>query len=125
MRWPEALVSLSLLVAGLLHLLPATGLRSAARLEALYGVALAEPALVLLLRHRALLFGLLGALLILGAWRREYQGLAIVAGLVSMLGFVLLAGPPGALPAALRTVAWADWAASALLLVALALRALT
>lgn len=124
MPWPEALVRLSLVAAGVLHLAPLSGLVSAARLQALYGLPLREPGLVLLLRHRALLFGLLGGLLLLGAWRRELQLLAIVAGLASMLGFVALGGPPSALPRPLRRVAQADLAASLLLVAALGLRAL-
>jgi hypothetical protein len=123
-RWPEALVALSLLAAGLLHLVPASGLFSEARLEALYGVPLRTPELVLMLRHRALLFGLLGLLLLLGAVRREFQTLAIGAALASMGGFLLLALPLAALTPALARVALADGLATLLLLGALALRAL-
>lgn len=123
MRWPEAMVSLALVAAGLIHLPPLAGLLSAARLEALYGIPVREPALELLLRHRALLFGLLAALLFVGAFRRELQIPAIVAALASMGGFLLLAAQSPELAAPLRRVAIADLAATLLLLAALALRA--
>ncbi len=123
MRWPEALLSFSLVTAGVLHLLPLTGLLSAARLETLYGIPVRDASLELLLRHRALLFGLLGALLIAGAFRRELQVAAIIAGLVSMGGFLLLAAQSEGLTAPLRRVALADLLATLLLLIALALHA--
>lgn len=124
MRWPEVLLSVTLAAAGVLHLLPLAGVLSAARLEALYGLPVREPALELLLRHRALMFGLLGALMLAGALRREWQGPAILVALASMLGFLLLAGPLADLSAPLRRVALADLVATLALLVALALRAL-
>lgn len=123
MRWPEALLGFSLVAAGVLHLLPLAGLLSAARLEALYGIPVREPSLELLLRHRALLFGLLGALLIAGALRSELRVAAIIAALVSMGGFLLLAAQSAELAAPLRRVALADLIATLLLLIALGLRA--
>ncbi|HSW12885.1 MAG TPA: hypothetical protein VLI06_08610 [Solimonas sp.] len=124
MRWPEALLSLSLVVAAGINLLPLIGLLSASRLEALYGIPVRDPTLELLLRHRALLFGLLGSLLLAGTFIRELQTPAIIAALVSMIGFLLLAGPPAEWAPAMRRIALADALATLLLLVALALRAL-
>lgn len=123
MRWSEALLSFSLVAAGVLHLLPLTGLLSAARLEALYGIPVRDASLELLLRHRALLFGLLGALLIAGAFRSELRATAIIAALVSMVGFLLLAVQAEGLAAPLRRVALADGLATLLLLIALAVHA--
>lgn len=123
MRWPEALLAGSLVAAGIINLLPVVGLGSAARLELLYGIPVREPALELLLRHRALLLGLLGTLMIAAAWRPELRAAAILGGLASMIAFLLLALPLSGLGPALQRVALADAAATLLLLVALALRA--
>ena len=46
-------LSVCLLVVGVIHLLPIAGVVGASRLSALYGIAVAEPNLELLLRHRA------------------------------------------------------------------------
>lgn len=124
MRWPEALLSLSLVTAAVINLLPLIGLRSAAALETLYGIPVRDPTLELLLRHRALLFGLLGTLLLVAAFVRELQTPAIIAGLASMIGFLLLGGPLGELAPAMRRIALADLAATLFLLAALALRLL-
>ena len=51
-------------IPGLINLYPLVGVLGAKQLESLYGVDVAAPDLALLLRHRAVLFGLLGALLL-------------------------------------------------------------
>ena len=55
------IVSVMLVVVGLTHLLPLSGVRGAASLAHLYGLQFNEPTLEILMRHRAVLFGLLGA----------------------------------------------------------------
>ena len=52
---------------GVFALLPLAGVLGAGRLSALYGIAFEEPNLVLLMRHRAVLFGLLGVFLAIAA----------------------------------------------------------
>jgi len=84
-------VSISLLITAIIHLLPLPGVLGAARLESLYGISMAEPNLVILMRHRAMLFGLLGAFLLVAAFRPALQPLAIGAGLISVIGFIWLA----------------------------------
>lgn len=112
------IVPIALVVVGLIHLLPVTGVLGAAQLERLYGVALSDPGLVLLMRHRAVLFGLLGVFLIVAAFRPVMRGLALVAGLVSVLSFLLLAALTAEINAAIARVVIADWIALGLLLVA-------
>ena len=102
-------------IPGLINLYPLVGVLGAKQLESLYGVDVAAPDLALLLRHRAVLFGLLGALLLAATWRPRLRALATGAGLVSMLAFVVLALPLGAHGPAVVRVAWADLLASLLL----------
>ena len=123
MRWREALLSFALVVAAVINLMPLPGLWSVAHMESLYGIPVREPTLELLLRHRALLFGLIGLLMLAGAFHRPLQTAAILAALVSMVGFMVLAAQSPELAAPLRRVALADLIATLLLLVALALRA--
>lgn len=96
----------------LVNLAPVAGVASAARLEALYGVALADPSLAVLLRHRALLFAVVGGLLLAAAWRPSLRGAATAAGLFSMLSFTALVWASGGANAALGRVAAVDVAAS-------------
>lgn len=112
----QALISGVLLLAGVVHLFPLLGATGAARLEQLYGLRMDDPNLLLLMRHRALLFGLLGLLLATAAFKPAWQGLALLAAWGSVLGFVLLA-PSGLLPA-LQRVWWIDVALLPLLALA-------
>lgn len=89
----EQVIAASLLVAGLAHLLPVTGVLGVDRLAALYGVRLTDPDLVVLMRHRAVLFGLLGAGMIAAIFIPTLQLAMLVAGLVSVLSFLWLAWP--------------------------------
>lgn len=115
----ELALAAALLLAGLLNALPAVGLLGQTQLKALYGLEVSDPSLRILLRHRALLFGLLGGAMIAAAfvpaWRTPLAG----AGLLSMLGYVLIAGLEGGGNAALLRVLWADLLASLLLAAAL------
>jgi hypothetical protein len=82
------LPAIALFLVGLIHLLPLAGALGAARLASLYGVDAAEPNLQILLRHRAVLFGLLGGLLCASAFRPALQPLAWVGGFVSVVSFI-------------------------------------
>jgi hypothetical protein len=89
------LVAASLIVAGVIHLVPVTGVLGADRLAALYGFPIADPNLVILMRHRAVLFALLGAFMVYAALRPALQFLAFVAGFVSVLSFFWIAWSVG------------------------------
>ena len=118
-------ISALLIIAGIIHLLPVTGVLGAERLAALYGLSVQEPNLLILLRSRAVLFGLLGALLIYAAWRPALQPIALFGGLVSVLAFLFLAYSSPGYNDALRRVVIADWLALACLLIALTLYFIT
>lgn len=111
------LISAMLLVAGVIHLLPLPGVLGPERLSALYGLAFDEPNLALLMRHRAVLFGLVGAFLVAAAFRPELQAIAIVGGLVSVISFLYLAWSAGGYNARVGRVVAADLVALACLIV--------
>ena len=111
------LVSAMLLVVGVIHLLPLSGVLGGARLVALYGVPIDDPNLEILMRHRAVLFGLLGAFLIYSAFKLPFQGMAILAGLISVASFMILAWSVGGYNAQLATVFKADVVALVCLLI--------
>lgn len=117
------LVSALLVVIGAIHLLPLSGLAGAAQLNTLYGLDFSEPNLALLMRHRAVLFGLVGALCLFAAVRSRLQPLALVAAAISVVSFLLLAWDTGPYNASLARVVAADFVALACLIVAAGLRA--
>ena len=117
----SGLITALFVAAGLVNLLPVAGVLGAERLEALYGLPFAGDDLLLLMRHRAVLFGLLGAFIIAAGFRKLWRVPAAVAGLISMLAYMLLALPLAAHNAAIQRVFWIDAAAVLLLLTGLVL----
>ena len=97
-----------LLVAGIIHLLPLPGALGSERLASLYGLAIGEPSLAILMRHRAILFGLVGTFLVVAAFRPELQPYAFVGGFVSVLSFLYFAWSVGGYNAQLGRVVAAD-----------------
>jgi uncharacterized BrkB/YihY/UPF0761 family membrane protein len=89
------LISAMLVVVGIIHLLPVSGVLGNDRLAALYGLPFDEPNLAILIRHRAVLFGLLGLFLIYAAFRPQLQTIAFIGGFVSVVSFLWLAWSVG------------------------------
>lgn len=89
------LVSAMLVLVGLIHLLPLSGALGSERLASLYGGSFSEPNLAILMRHRAVLFGLLGVFLIFAAFRPMFRTVAFIAGFISVLSFLWLAVTAG------------------------------
>lgn len=89
------LVTGLLVLVGIIHLLPVTGVLGVEQLAALYGTTLAEPNIEILMRHRAVLFGILGLFLIYAAFKPSLQLLAIIAGLLSVGSFIAIAWSVG------------------------------
>lgn len=118
------ILSLCLIIVGIIHLLPLSGVLGAERLQSLYGLPMADPNLVLLMRHRAVLFGLLGAFCVIAAFWPALQLAALTAGSVSVLSFLALAASSGPLNASVGRVVVADWVALAALVLAFAMYAL-
>ena len=115
-------VSLCLIGSGIIHLLPATGLLGVGQLNRLYGIVLDDTNLEILMRHRALMFGVLGAFLVYAAFKPDMQYLAIVAGLVSAVGFVVIAQTSMPYSEFITKIVFADYVALAALLIAGAIK---
>lgn len=111
------LVSATLIIVGLIHLLPLSGLAGGDRLAALYGLPFDEPNLAILMRHRAVLFGLLGLFMILAAFRPALQTVAFAAGFASVVSFIWLCWSVGGYNTHLARVLIADQIALACLVI--------
>jgi len=112
------LIGALLIVVAIIHLLPLMGLLGPAQLSRLYGLDFSEPNLTLLMRHRAVLFGLLGAFLAYAAFQPSLRPLALVAGFASVLSFLWLAWTSPGYNALIGRVVVADIVALACLLLA-------
>lgn len=118
----KKLVTGALLVAGVINLYPVVGVFSVDQLVTLYGVPFENSDLIILMRHRAILFGLLGAFIIYSAFRSSVQVLACLAGLVSMIAFIALAYSSGEFGEALNKAIIADVVGSVALAAVLVIR---
>jgi hypothetical protein len=114
------LVSTMLIIVAVIHLLPLSGVVGGERISALYGVSIGEPNLAILMRHRAVLFGILGAFFLFAAFRPAYQSLAFVAGFVSVISFLWLAYSVGGYNAQVARVFTADVVALVCLVIGVA-----
>lgn len=120
----ERTFTVLLVLVGLVHLLPGIGALSGARAAGLYAVDLSDPNLEILMRHRAVLFALLGAFLIASAFRSAWQLPALIAAAVSVGTFLLLAQMVGGHNEALNRVVTVDWIAAGAIVLATVLYAL-
>ncbi len=119
--WTEWLIRGAFVVTGLIHLLPLAGLAGRATLERAYGVSLGPGQdLVILMQHRALLFGLLACACFAAIGLPQWRVPAGIAALISMLGFALIAATQTHGPA-IANVMWIDIGAALLLIIGLTL----
>ena len=88
-------IAFTLLAGGVIHLLPVAGVLGTERLFTLYGVPVTEPNLAILLRHRAVMFGLIGGVMILSIVKPAMQPLAFALGLLSVTSFLYIASSVG------------------------------
>ena len=117
---PKIITTL-LVIVGLINFLPIIGLVSSDQLTKLYGVAVTENNLLVLMKHRALLFGVIGGFIMYAAFFPHLHKLAFVAGFISMFGFILIAWQTGGINSLLNRILIIDLIASALLLLTLIL----
>ena len=97
-----------LIVVGLINFLPILGVLSADRLSQAYNTPITSPDLEILMRHRALLFGIVGGFVLYAVFVPAYQGAAMLMAGVSMFGFLLLVWQVGGYNTALRKVMLVD-----------------
>lgn|SRR5690606_26626061 len=121
----EKVVTGLLVLVGITHLLPVSGVLGAERLAALYGLSLGEPNIEILMRHRAILFGILGLFMVYAAFQPSLQTLAIIAGLISVVSFIAIAWSVGGYNESVRKVVIADIIATVALVGAGAIRVIS
>lgn len=87
----SSLWTVLVLIAAAINLAPVVGAFAPERMAALYGVELESPNLQILMRHRAVLFGLVGGLLVAAAFYAPLRMVGYAVGFASMLSFLVIA----------------------------------
>ena len=106
-----------LFIVGVINLAPATLAFFPEKISDSYGVEVSNVDLELLLRHRAVLFGIVGGLMIYSSLTRRYYLVSTIIGLVSMVSFIFLYFSIGEVNKELERVMKIDVIAVALLVV--------
>lgn len=112
-------VAVILFIVGIINLLPLIVFFDSTKAVKLYGVPIDGESLTILMRHRAVLLGLVGSALILAAFKSEFRLFAIALALISKLTFIFLTFTASGYTAEVRQVALIDVGAIVLLLVVL------
>ena len=82
-----------------------------------YGIEIPNVDFELLLRHRAVLFGIVGGLMIYSAILKKYYSISVTVGLISMISFIILYFLMNGINAELEKVMKIDLVAVVILLV--------
>lgn len=110
---------------GIINFLPVLGVLSAERIATAYDVEVAGSDMEILLRHRALLFGIVGGFVFYSLFNPAMQGAALTLAGISMVGFLVLVFVVGEQNAALNRILLADVAGIVCLAGAIAIKVST
>jgi hypothetical protein len=106
----------TLFATGIINTLPVIGVLGNKHLESLYGIRGPDNNVSILLRHRAVLFGLVGGFMQYAAvMKPEMAPAATIGGLASMLSYIAIAkqtGPAGGYSEKIDKVVLVDLGAS-------------
>ena len=114
----EKIITAALLIVSIIHLMPIVGFFGVNKLSSLYSITITDPNLEILMRHRAILFGILGALFAYSAFQAKLQPFALCMGFASVLSFFYLSYTVVGFNDAIRKVVIADVIALIALVVA-------
>ena len=115
----DKIATVILFIVGVINLLPMIVFSDATRTAELYGLPIEGESLMILMRHRAVLLGLVGFALIAAAVKPEFRILAIALALISKFAFVFLTFTHSNYTVEVRQVALIDVGAIVLLIAAL------
>jgi hypothetical protein len=86
----ELLFRITLFVAGAINIIPSLLAFHPKKIAKSYGIEIPNSNYELLLRHRAILFGIIGGLMIYSALVKKHYELSTITGLVSMTSYIIL-----------------------------------
>ncbi len=104
----EIVIIACLAGSALIHVVPLVGVLGPTKVAAMYDVSIDGADLAVLLVHRAILFGLLGAVLIAAIFCDEIRPYAVGVVLVSDVAFLVVAALNPGINGSMRRVVGAD-----------------
>jgi hypothetical protein len=108
LKMAENAITILLIIVAVIHIIPISGFAGVARLESLYGVPVSGKNMEILMRHRAILFGILGVFFAYAAFTPSVQPLAFIAAFATLASFFYLANSVGNYNAAIRKIVIGD-----------------
>lgn len=109
--WIAIALPLAFAVVGVIHLMPIAPVFLPETLQRLYGIAPTDTTMLLLMRHRALLLGLVGIFCLWACWSAPMRPAALLAATINVVGFLAFYALYGNPAGALRVIAIADFIA--------------
>lgn len=82
---------ITMFIVGVIHIIPGIGVLGNEKLNELYGVHIADPNLAILMKHRAVLFAIIGLLIIAGSFKTSLYWISWTVGITSVIAFLFLA----------------------------------
>jgi hypothetical protein len=108
LKMAEKAITILLIIVAVIHIIPISGFAGIARLESLYGIPISGNNMEILMRHRAILFGILGVFFAYAAFTPSVQPLAFLAAFATLGSFFYLAISVGEYNAAIRKIVIGD-----------------
>lgn len=102
------LISVLFWILALVHLVPALAALAPSRISRLYGIDPGDKSLLVLLQHRAILLGLVGAAFASAAHLESVRWPVLIGGSMSMVGFIIITAAHGQLKSRLGRIALID-----------------
>jgi hypothetical protein len=117
----DKIASVILVIVGIINILPLIVFFDPTKTVKLYGFPIEGESLIILMRHRSVLLGLVGIALIIAAFKSEYLVLAVGLALVSKIAFNFLTFTSASYTPEIQNVALIDVGSIVLLLIAVGL----
>ena len=86
----EWIFRICLFIVGVINIIPSFLAFLPYKINNAYGIEIPDANYELLLRHRAVLFGIIGGIMIYAAITKKHYSLAVCIGLISMVSFIIL-----------------------------------
>jgi hypothetical protein len=117
-------IQVLLFIVGVINFLPVMGVISADKLSRAYQIDLPGNDLIILLRHRAILFGVVGGFILYSVFQPMYQDAAMVMAAITMVGYLYIVWAVGGYNKAIFKVAMVDAVGIMCLLLATVLKSI-